>query len=70
MSQFNSWSEAMEAFDNMLDEAHEIEIVGTKLSPSEVLKEMRPTDYRTYLYDWLDGMGEDGEMWDDLDLVP
>lgn len=54
MSQFSSWSEAMEAFDEVLDADQVIEIAGTTLNPSEVLKEMRPLDYRTYLYDWVD----------------
>ena len=70
MSQFNSWSEAMEAFDRTLDDDQEINITFTKLNPSDVLREMRPTDYRTALYDWLDSMGEYGtDKWDDLDLV-
>lgn len=71
MSQFSSWSEAMEAFDEVLDADQVIEIAGTTLNPSEVLKEMRPLDYRTYLYDWVDAQGEyDTDEWDDLDLVP
>lgn len=71
MSQFTSWSEAMEAFDGMLDDDQEIKITFTKLSPSGVLREMRPTDYRTALYDWLDSMGEyETDKWEDLDLVP
>ena len=70
MSQFKSWSEAMEAFDSILDDEQEIVITFARLSPSEVVRELRPTDYRTALYDWLDGMGEDVTLWDDLDLAP
>ena len=71
MSQFNSWSEAMEVVDSMLDSEQMVEIADTVLNPSEVLKGLRPTDYRTYLYDWIDAQGEyDTDEWDDLNLVP
>lgn len=62
----------MQSFDSMLDETNELVTLGdTVLDPSEVLKEMRPLDYRTYLYDWIDAQGEyDTDEWDDLNLVP
>lgn len=66
---FDSWYEAMQSFDETLD-TETISIADAILNPSEVLKELRPTSYRTHLYDWLDSMGEETDEWDDLDVLP
>lgn len=47
-------------FDDFLDEQGEIEVAGSTLSPSRILKACDPIAYRCGLADYADALVEDG----------
>lgn len=58
--EFETWYDAEQAFEEMLDACCETVFVGSKsFSPSEVLFNCDPVAYRTELMDWLDAEGID-----------
>jgi hypothetical protein len=47
--------EALEQYDEMLDECYEeVRLGGLTFSPSRVLKKMDPVAYRCWFNDWMD----------------
>ena len=46
--------EALEAYDEFLDEEGEIDVAGMTFYPSTILKECDPIAYRCGFADWLD----------------
>lgn len=62
-----TWSEAVEQFDEFLDEiTGEVDILGMTFLPSRILKETDPIAYRGSLFDYIDSEGIDS---DDLEGV-
>lgn len=58
--EFETWYDAEQAFDEMLDDSYPvIEIGYLTFSPAEVLFNCDPVAYRTGLLDWLDAEGID-----------
>ena len=58
--EFETWYDAEQAFDEMLDECYPALRVGYLVfSPSKVLLNCDPVAYRTELLDWLDSEGID-----------
>ena len=47
-------------FDDMLDEQGEVEVAGSTLYPSRILKACDPVAYRCGLNDYADALIEDG----------
>lgn len=63
---YTAMSEAMKAYDEMLDEVHG-EPMG--YPASRILREVDPIAYRTGFHDWLDGEEVDlDSLEDDADL--
>jgi hypothetical protein len=61
-------TEALERYDEALDESGPAVVAGLEYMPSRVLREVDPTAYRVGFCDWLDGEGIDsdsltGEGW-------
>lgn len=46
-------------FDDMLDEQGDIEIVGIRYNPSNVLKNVDPAAYQTEFNNWVDSLDEE-----------
>jgi len=66
--EFETWYDAEQAFDEMLDGSYPVIEIGYLLfSPSEVLFNCDPVAYRTELLDWLDSEGIDT---DELEGMP
>lgn len=64
---FTTLSEAMAAYDDMLDEVYPDQIMG--LAASRILREVDPIAYRVGFHDWLDGEGVDSDdLEDDAEL--
>jgi hypothetical protein len=62
-----TWHEAIEAFNDFLDEVYsDFEIAGMTYRPSYVLENTDPTAYRVMFHDWADSDGMDT---DDLEGV-
>ena len=58
--EFETWYDAEQAFDEMLDESYPtVFIDAMNFSPSEVLFNCDPIAYRTELLDWLESVGID-----------
>ena len=55
-----SQQELEESFDEVLDSAGEIKILGHSLLPSQVLKNTDPIAYRTDLADYADTLSRGG----------
>lgn len=54
--------EALELFDEYLDENKAVTIFGMTYEISQVLKECDPTAYRVTFSDWVDSMSDDYEV--------
>lgn len=53
---FETWDEAIAAYDDMLDEFSGEVVIGTlRYAASRVLREVDPIAYRCGLFDFLDG---------------
>lgn len=66
--EFETWYDAEQAFDEMLDTSYPvIEIGYLVFSPAKVLFKCDPIAYRTALLDWLDSEGIDT---DELEGIP
>ena len=67
---YETMSEAIEAYDDLLDNTNEEAFVwGYTYSPSRVLRELDPIAYRCVFADWADAEGIDtDELEDDADL--
>lgn len=62
MTEVKSWQEAMESFDDSINESWgEVRLAGLTFQPSEILRELDPIAYRTYLLDYLDSEGIDSD---------
>ncbi len=63
-------SEAIEAYDDMLNETHEWpSVAGISFAPSDILRELDPIAYRCGFADWSDAEGIDpDDLEDDADL--
>ena len=63
-------SEAIEAYDDMLNEIHEWPVIGgISFAPSDILRECDPIAYRVGFHDWIDAEGIDtDDLEDDEDL--
>lgn len=60
MTDIETWYDAEQAFDEMLDTNYPVIEIGYLIfSPSEVLFKCDPVAYRTGLLDWLDAEGID-----------
>ena len=58
--EFETWYDAEQAFDEMLDDCYPAIRIGYLIfSPSKVLFNCDPVAYRTELLDWLDSEGID-----------
>lgn len=62
-----TWQELEEQFDDMINEYHEVQIMGLEYTASDVLRKVDPTAYRCGLLDYADACGVDtdeleGEM--------
>jgi len=51
--------EALEMYEQMLDESGPVIVGGIEFSPSAILKEMDPIAYDTGFNDYMDGIGVD-----------
>lgn len=57
-----TWDEAVEQFDEFLDEiTGEVVILGMTFLPSRILKETDPIAYRESLFNYIDGEGVDSD---------
>lgn len=65
-SQYETVSEALEVFEEMLNESvpHVI-IAGIRFAPSDILRELDPIAFRYEFYDWLDAEGVDSDDLED-----
>ena len=58
----NTWKEAEEAYDDMLDEVSgPVRIGSLEFSASRVLREVDPIAYRVGLHDFIDSEGIDSD---------
>ena len=58
----NTWKEAEEAYDDMLDEVSgPVRIGSLEFSASRVLREMDPIAYRVGLHEFIDSEGIDSD---------
>ena len=66
MSSIDSWAEAVEAYDDMLDEVIEpMRFASFEFDASRVLREMDPIAYRVGLHDFIDSEGVDSDDFED-----
>ena len=67
---YETMSEAIEAYDDMLNEIHEWPVIGgISFAPSDILRECDPIAYRVGFHDWIDAEGIDtDDLEDDEDL--
>ena len=67
---YETMSEAIEAYDDMLNEIHEWPVIGgISFAPSDILRECDPIAYRCGFADWADAEGIDtDDLEDDADL--
>lgn len=67
---YDTLSEAIAAYDDMLDEMHDIELAGISgVRGSQVLREFDPIGYRVTFFEWADAEGIDTDgLEDDSDL--
>lgn len=49
-------SDAVEAYESLLDEDGPVTVAGIQFYPSEILRELDPTAYRCGMNDYLDSM--------------
>lgn len=56
-----TWEEAMDQYDELLNEQGAIKIGNLTYSPAYVLKEVDPIAYWTGIQDWLDSEGIDSD---------
>lgn len=59
--------EALEMYEQMLDESGPVIVGGIEFSPSAILKEMDPIAYDTGFNDYMDGIGVDTDELSDSD---
>jgi hypothetical protein len=52
--------ELKDSFDEVLDSAGEVKVLGYTYQPSQVLKNTDPIAYRTALADYADSLSRDG----------
>jgi len=63
---YESISETVEAYDDMLNAAHEWPTVaGISFAPSDILRELDPIAYRGGWLDWCDAEGIDTDELED-----
>jgi len=62
-----SWKEAGEEFDRMLDDGGDINIGGLDYAPSFALKNVDPIAYREGLLNYIDAEGVDSDEFTDYD---
>ena len=58
---FTSWREAEESWNDLLDEAGDVELNGVEYQRSRLLIEVDPTNWRCGLLDYIDAMGVDSD---------
>lgn len=64
-----TWDEAIEYYDDAINEQDDVVVCGLTFTPSRILRELDPTAYRCGLFDWLDGEGVDSDdLEGDFDL--
>lgn len=56
-----TWEQAEEWFDEVLDQEGPVKIAGIEFDRSRILKEVNANDYRSLLFDFVDGMGIDSD---------
>lgn len=56
-----TWSEAIESFNELLDESGPVVIAGMEFWPSVILRECDPIAYRVTLMDYVDSEGVDSD---------
>ena len=56
-----SWAQAEEAFDQLLDDDGPVRVASFEFWPSRILKELDPIAYRVCLMDSLDACGIDSD---------
>ena len=59
--------EALEMYEQMLDESGPVIVGGIEFSPSAILKEMDPIAYDVGFNDYMDGIGVDTDELSDSD---
>jgi hypothetical protein len=64
---YMTWDEAYERFDDCLNEAGPVTVIGLEYYPARVLREVDPTAYRTYFNDWTDSEGIDTDKLEGVD---
>lgn len=63
---YADYSEAIEAYDEMLNEATEPTKIGyLEFYASDIVRQLDPIAYRVGFFDWLDGGGIDSDDLDD-----
>ena len=67
---FTTMSEAIESYDEMIDETHPaVELLGGTYDPVTLIRRIDPIAYRVGFYDYMDSLGVDtDELEDDADL--
>lgn len=58
---FDTWLEAIESFNDMLDESGPVQIVGLEYFNSRILREIDPVAYRCELHNYIDACGVDSD---------
>ena len=62
----NTWAEAVEQFNECLNEIEGPKtIAGSRFDASDILRELDPIAYRTYLFDYIDSEGVDSDDFED-----
>ena len=69
---YENISEALDAYDEELDELYPVDVAGMQFLASRVLREVDPTAYRCGFWDWLDSQGIDSDSLDEYgsDRIP
>lgn len=62
---YENYSEAISAYDDMLDMAMDIGDAGQYATAAEIVRKCDPIAYRVGFFDWLDGEGIDSDDLDD-----
>lgn len=62
---FNTVSESVAAYDDMLNESGTVNIAGLEFNPARALDELGPIAYKTGWIDYMDSLGIDTDELED-----
>lgn len=61
MSSITTWEQAEASFDELLDSDGPVTICGIQFDRSRILKTVNSNDYRSLLFDYVDGLMLDSD---------